>query len=41
MLQHPQLTVNLELAERFPDLQTEKIDLVFGMAMPGAVGSDL
>lgn len=34
---HPQLTVNLELAERFPDLQGEKIDLVFGMAMPGSL----
>jgi DNA-binding transcriptional LysR family regulator len=32
---NPKLIVNLELAERFPDLETEKIDLIFGMAMPG------
>lgn len=34
---HPRLAINLELAERFPDLQTERLDLVFGMIMPGSL----
>lgn len=28
------LEIKIELAERFPDLQKENIDLIFGMAMP-------
>lgn len=33
MQQNPKLQVNLELAERYPDLQQEGIDLIFGVAM--------
>lgn len=35
MTLNPQLRVNLELAERFPDLVEEDIDLIFGMSMDG------
>lgn len=34
MTQNPQLEIKLELAERFPDLEKENIDLIFGMSMP-------
>ncbi len=33
MALNPQLRINLELAERFPDLDEEGIDLIFGMSM--------
>lgn len=32
---NPQLRINLELAERFPDLAEEGIDLIFGVSMEG------
>ena len=35
MAQNPHLRIKLELAERFPDLTTEKIDLIFGVSMDG------
>lgn len=35
MALNPQLRVNLELAERFPDLAEEGIDLIFGVSMEG------
>ncbi len=35
MTQNPQLEIKLELAERFPDLEKENIDLIFGMSMLG------
>lgn len=31
----PKITLNLELAERFPDLPTEGIDILIGVSMPG------
>ena len=34
MAQNPALEIKLELAERFPDLERENIDLIFGMSMP-------
>ena len=34
MAQNPKLEIKLELAERFPDLEKENIDLIFGMSMP-------
>lgn len=34
MAQNPQLEIKIELAERFPDLEKENIDLIFGMSMP-------
>ena len=34
MAQNPALEVKIELAERFPDLERENIDLIFGMSMP-------
>lgn len=34
MAQNPKLEIKLELAERFPDLEKEDIDLIFGMSMP-------
>lgn len=35
MALYPQLRVKLELAERFPDLVKENIDLIFGVSMEG------
>lgn len=35
MALNPQLSVKLELAERFPDLAQESIDLIFGVSMDG------
>lgn len=35
MTLNPQLRVNLELAERFPDLAQEGIDLIFGVSIEG------
>jgi DNA-binding transcriptional LysR family regulator len=35
MARYPKLQVNLELAERFPDLLDESIDIVFGISMAG------
>lgn len=35
MALNPELRVNLELAERFPDLAEEDIDLIFGVSMEG------
>lgn len=35
MALNPQLRVNLELAERFPDLAEEGIDLIFGVSIEG------
>lgn len=35
MALYPKLRVNVELAERFPDLGKEKIDVVFGVSMEG------
>jgi DNA-binding transcriptional LysR family regulator len=35
MALNPQLKVNLELAERFPDLAQEGIDLIFGVSIEG------
>ena len=35
MALNPQLRVNIELAERFPDLAEEGIDLIFGVSMEG------
>lgn len=34
MAQNPELEIKMELAERFPDLERENIDLIFGMSMP-------
>lgn len=34
MAQNPALEIKIELAERFPDLEKENIDLIFGMSMP-------
>ena len=34
MAKNPQLEIKIELAERFPDLKKENIDLIFGMSMP-------
>ena len=34
MAQNPQLEIKIELAERFPDLEKENIDLIFGILMP-------
>lgn len=31
---NPKLEIKIELAERFPDLEKENIDLIFGMSMP-------
>lgn len=36
MAQNPMLKINLELAERFPDLIAEKVDLVFGVSVEGS-----
>lgn len=33
---HPELQVQIELAERFPDLRDENMDLIFGIAMEEA-----
>lgn len=35
MALYPKLQVNIELAERFPDLAEENIDLIFGVSMEG------
>ena len=35
MQQNPKLRVKLQVAERFPDLSQEGIDLIFGVSMPG------
>lgn len=35
MKQHPKLKVYLELAERFPDLKQEKVDIIFGVSLEG------
>lgn len=35
MTQNPKLKINIELAERFPDLSREGIDLIFGVSMEG------
>ncbi len=35
MALNPKLRVNVELAERFPDLTEENIDLIFGVSMEG------
>jgi DNA-binding transcriptional LysR family regulator len=35
MALHPKLRVKIELAERFPDLKEENIDLIFGVSMEG------
>ena len=35
MEQNPKLKINIELAERFPDLSQENIDLIFGVSMEG------
>lgn len=35
MAQNPKLRVKIELAERFPDLTNENIDLIFGVSMDG------
>lgn len=35
MAQNPKLQIKIELAERFPNLATEDIDLVFGVSMDG------
>lgn len=32
---YPLLKLELELAERFPDLASERVDLIFGVSMPG------
>jgi DNA-binding transcriptional LysR family regulator len=37
MAQNPKLEIKLELAERFPDLEKENIDLIFGMSMPDSL----
>lgn len=37
MVQNPKLQIKLELAERYPDLIQEGIDLIFGVAMEGAL----
>lgn len=34
----PGVELQLELAERFPDMEREEIDLIFGMSMPGSNG---
>lgn len=34
----PHITLDLELAERFPDIEQENIDLIFGMTMQGTSG---
>jgi len=34
--QYPQITLHLELAERFPDLLQEEIDILFGVSMQGS-----
>ncbi|MDR2310087.1 MAG: LysR family transcriptional regulator [Brucellaceae bacterium] len=34
----PHITLDLELAERFPDIEQENIDLIFGMTMQGTAG---
>lgn len=35
MTQYPKVTINLELAERVPDISKENIDIVFGMSIHG------
>lgn len=35
MQQNPKLRIRIEVAERFPDLKTEEIDLIFGVSMEG------
>lgn len=35
MAQNPFLKINLDLAERFPDLAREEIDLIFGVSLEG------
>lgn len=34
MKQNPKLTINMDVAERFPDLRKEEIDVVFGVSLP-------
>ncbi|MBS0351116.1 MAG: LysR family transcriptional regulator [Proteobacteria bacterium] len=34
LAENPKLHIKIELAERFPDLEKENIDLIFGMSMP-------
>jgi DNA-binding transcriptional LysR family regulator len=36
MARNPALEIKIELAERFPDLEKENIDLIFGMSVPGS-----
>ena len=31
----PKITLNLELAERFPDMTQEQVDLIFGVSIVG------
>jgi DNA-binding transcriptional LysR family regulator len=38
MQQNPKLRIKLEVAERFPDLSTETIDLIFGISIEGPPG---
>lgn len=38
MAHHPELQINIELAERFADLSEENIDLMFGISMQGNDG---
>jgi DNA-binding transcriptional LysR family regulator len=38
MAAYPKLRINLELAERFPDLAQEGIDLLFGVSLEGPAG---
>lgn len=37
MALYPRLSVNVELAERFPDLTEESVDLIFGVSMEGSL----
>jgi len=36
MEKHPLLKIHIELAERFPDLKQEKVDIIFGVSLEGA-----
>jgi len=36
LAQHPKLKIQLEIAERFPNLIDENIDIVFGVSLPGS-----
>ena len=36
MMMNPELQINLELVERFPDLTQENIDLIFGVSIAGS-----